>query len=108
MRSRAFNQDGDRVLAWARWVMVQRDAERPPPEAVSAAAQGRRARSARVPGRRPRRSTAAPPAARSSGTTTRRASRSTIPAGMTIEESDHMLATRLYQNTARIHFDARA
>jgi 2-methylfumaryl-CoA hydratase len=25
---------------------------------------------------------------------------------MTIEESDHMLATRLYQNTARIHFDA--
>ena len=28
------------------------------------------------------------------------------PGGMTIEESDHMLATRLYQNTARIHFDA--
>jgi 2-methylfumaryl-CoA hydratase len=27
------------------------------------------------------------------------------PAGMTIEESDHMLATRLYQNTARVHFD---
>ena len=25
---------------------------------------------------------------------------------MTIEESDHMLATRLYQNTARVHFDA--
>ena len=28
------------------------------------------------------------------------------PGGMTIEESDHMLATRLYQNTARVHFDA--
>jgi 2-methylfumaryl-CoA hydratase len=28
------------------------------------------------------------------------------PGGMTIEESDHMLATRLYQNTARTHFDA--
>ena len=25
--------------------------------------------------------------------------------GMTIEESDHMLATRLYQNTARVHFN---
>jgi 2-methylfumaryl-CoA hydratase len=25
---------------------------------------------------------------------------------MTLEESEHMLATRLYQNTARIHFDA--
>ena len=29
------------------------------------------------------------------------------PGGMTIEEADHMLATRLYQNTARIHFDAQ-
>ncbi|AKT51385.1 MaoC family dehydratase [Arsenicicoccus sp. oral taxon 190] len=28
--------------------------------------------------------------------------------GMTIEESDHMLATRLYQNTARVHFDQHA
>ena len=28
--------------------------------------------------------------------------------GMTIEESEHMLATRLYQNTAKVHFDAHA
>jgi 2-methylfumaryl-CoA hydratase len=28
------------------------------------------------------------------------------PGGMTLEEAEHMLATRLYQNTARIHFDA--
>jgi len=28
------------------------------------------------------------------------------PAGMTINESDHSLATRLYQNNARLHFDA--
>jgi len=28
--------------------------------------------------------------------------------GMTIEESDHTLATRLYQNTAKVHFDAFA
>jgi 2-methylfumaryl-CoA hydratase len=27
---------------------------------------------------------------------------------MTIEESEHALATRLYQNTARVHFDAHA
>jgi len=25
--------------------------------------------------------------------------------GMTVEESDHMMATRLYQNTARVHFN---
>lgn len=29
-------------------------------------------------------------------------------AGMTINESDHALATRLYQNNARLHFDAHA
>jgi 2-methylfumaryl-CoA hydratase len=28
--------------------------------------------------------------------------------GMTLEESDHMFSTRLYQNTARVHFDAVA
>lgn len=28
--------------------------------------------------------------------------------GMTIEEAEHMLATRLYQNTAKVHFDAYA
>ena len=28
--------------------------------------------------------------------------------GMTVEEADHMTATRLYQNNARVHFDAHA
>jgi 2-methylfumaryl-CoA hydratase len=28
--------------------------------------------------------------------------------GMTLEDSDHMFSTRLYQNTARVHFDAYA
>lgn len=28
------------------------------------------------------------------------------PSGMTVEESDHMLATKLYQNNAHLHFDA--
>jgi 2-methylfumaryl-CoA hydratase len=28
------------------------------------------------------------------------------PGGMTIEESEHTIATRLYQNSARVHFDA--
>src|SRR5262249_26333449 len=27
------------------------------------------------------------------------------PSGMTLEEADHTLATRLYQNNARVHFD---
>ena len=28
--------------------------------------------------------------------------------GMTLEDAEHMLATRLYQNTAKVHFDAAA
>jgi 2-methylfumaryl-CoA hydratase len=28
--------------------------------------------------------------------------------GMTVEEAEHQLATRLYQNTAKVHFDALA
>jgi 2-methylfumaryl-CoA hydratase len=28
--------------------------------------------------------------------------------GITLEDSDHMFSTRLYQNTARVHFDAYA
>jgi 2-methylfumaryl-CoA hydratase len=28
--------------------------------------------------------------------------------GVTLEDSDHMFSTRLYQNTARVHFDAWA
>jgi 2-methylfumaryl-CoA hydratase len=28
--------------------------------------------------------------------------------GMTVEEAEHQLATRLYQNTAKVHFDAHA
>ena len=30
------------------------------------------------------------------------------PGAMTIEEADHVSATRLYQNTAQVHFDALA
>jgi len=29
------------------------------------------------------------------------------PGGMTLEESEHAIATRLYQNSARVHFDGR-
>ena len=46
--------------------------------------------------------------AASLGATTSRASGSIIVDGMTIEESCHMTATRLYQNTARVHFNQHA
>jgi len=105
VRSRAMNQDGIEVLAWVRWVMV--------------AARGAAANVATVP-ELPRevsrlqapaflKPSALDPAATGSARLWEDYERNDVidhPGGMTLEESDHMLATRLYQNTARIHFDA--
>jgi 2-methylfumaryl-CoA hydratase len=105
VRSRAFNQDGADVLTWVRWVMV--------------AARGAAGSVATVPTLE-REVTALPvPAFIKPGALDAIATGSERlwddfrdgevidhPGGMTIEESDHMGATRLYQNTARIHFDA--
>lgn len=109
VRSRGFNQDGAAVLDYARWVMVKkRDKSAPAPEAripelpdavapealgVAAPAiaadkwddelsgSGRRFGDYRVGERLDHRD------------------------GITIEEAEHQMATRLYQNTARVHFD---
>jgi 2-methylfumaryl-CoA hydratase len=106
VRSRASNQDGIGVLSWARWVMV----------AARSAAHG----AATVPVL-PSQVVPADfriPAASANGAIAAAVGAARLwedfapgetldhPGGMTIEESDHMLATRLYQNTARIHFDA--
>ena len=105
VRSRATNQDGVAVLVWARWVMVN--------------ARGASADAARVPELPRTVASLAVPAFLAPGALDPRATGGerwwddyapgeTIdhPGGMTLEESDPMLATRLYQNTARIHFDA--
>jgi 2-methylfumaryl-CoA hydratase len=109
VRSSARNQDGTEVLGWARWVMV----------AARTAAAG----AASIPKLPAQVSPAelriptflAPSAITADVTGSERLWEDfqpgeilDHPGGMTIEESDHMLATRLYQNTARIHFDAFA
>ena len=109
VRSRALNQHGREVLAWARWVMIaKRDAASPAPAAVVPDLP------AEVPAGDLRVPAFLRPAALDAGATGGRrhwedyAPGETIdhPGAMTVEESDHMLATRLYQNTARVHFDA--
>jgi 2-methylfumaryl-CoA hydratase len=108
VRSRAFNQDRAEVLAWIRWVMVAARGsapEAPPvvpglPSEVSAA-------SLRVPAQiRP--GALDPVATGGARLWDDYAPGMTIdhPGGATLEEAEHMLATRLYQNTARVHFDA--
>lgn len=109
VRSRGFNQAGDEVLDYVRWVMVRKrdeSAKAPPekvpdlPKQVDPAALG----------------AACPAINVKSYDTTLAGSVRTFSdyrigekidhvAGVTVEEAEHMMATRLYQNTARLHFD---
>ena len=111
VRSNAFNQRDEAVLTWARWVMVNKRTGAPPtptlapspiPEFPAFVAKERLAMPAFLQ--------AAPTLARDSGGARawddyQAGEVIHHPAGMTIDNSDHTLATKLYQNTARVHFD---
>lgn len=109
VRTRGFNQRGEEALSYVRWVMVnKRDAGSPAPDTV-------------IPD--------LPKAVDPAGLQHARAysdwntTLSGAPHlfgdyeigekinhvdGMTVEEAEHQIATRLYQNTAKVHFDAHA
>jgi 2-methylfumaryl-CoA hydratase len=104
VKSRAFDQDGADVLTWARWVMVS---TRQVVTAAGAATVPSLPESVAVG------NFFVPPFLKPAALASGRLWEDYVPGqvidhpgGMTLEESDHMLATRLYQNTARIHFDA--
>ena len=112
VRSRGFNQDGAVVLDYVRWVMVRKrdeaasaPGEKVPelPKVVDVAKLG----------------AACPPISSAtydvvlSGCPHRfgdykAGEKIDHVDGVTVEEAEHMIATRLYQNTARIHFNAFA
>ena len=110
VRSTGFKQDGTKVLDYVRWVMVRKrdEAAAAPgdlvpelPKAVDPATLGGacpqialRAYDFALAG-----------SAASLRRLCRSARRSTIVDGMTVEEAEHQMATRLYQNTARVHFN---
>lgn len=111
VRSSAYNDSGALVLTWARWVMVhKRDTNAPAPD-VSVPKLPEAVAVDRL---------AVPPlldawqlAPSITGSTDcwedyAVGERIDHPAGMTLDESDHTLATKLYQNNARVHFDAFA
>jgi 2-methylfumaryl-CoA hydratase len=109
VRSTGFNQRGEDVLTFARWVMVRKrtkDAEvQPPqvptlPQAVDAANLALPAKAALPSSQR-----------RNTGSTKffddyAKGEKLDHADGMTVEEAEHMMATRLYHNTARVHFNA--
>ncbi len=110
VRSTGHNQHGDVVLDYVRWVMVRkRDSKAELPVAVT-----------------PKLAASVPAADLSVPAGLSLTAYDTALAGashcwgdyaageridhvdgMTIEEAEHMLATRLYQNTAKVHFDQR-
>ncbi len=111
VRSTGVNQNGEMVLDYVRWVMVyKRDREAAVAPAVT-----------------PRTAPSVAPADLivptgldlagyddvAAGSTDRwedyrPGERIDHVSGITLEDSDHMFSTRLYQNTARVHFDAFA
>lgn len=110
VRSTARNQNGRPVLTWVRWVLVHARAKGgasgdPSVPVLPARVE---AHALTVPGIAVDLSalTAASGAPKlwddyAAG------QRIDHSAGMTLDESDHTFATRLYQNGARVHFDAR-
>ncbi|MGQ3674454.1 MaoC family dehydratase [Xanthobacter sp. TB0139] len=109
VRSTGFNQDGIEVLDYVRWVMVRKgDVNAPAPETVVPtlpAALAPDALGSAVPVL-----DVANWRNDLSGSTARWGDyevgeRIDHVDGMTVEEAEHMLATRLYQNTAKVHFN---
>ena len=111
VRSTGVNQHGEMVLDYVRWVMVHK---RDPDAVVSAPVVPKTAASVAP-------SDLVVPAGLSlaayddgaAGSAHRwedyeAGERIDHVSGMTLEDSDHMFSTRLYQNTARVHFDAHA
>lgn len=109
VRSTAVNQNDEEVMTWIRWVMVhKRDRTRPAPEPVTPEPPAFVSLE-RLP---------IPACLDACGFETELTGgpwlwedyalgeRIDHPAGMTLDETDHTLATRLYQNNARLHFDA--
>lgn len=109
VRTRAHKEDGREILSYVRWAMVNKgDPSSPAVEPVVPELPDHVApeRINVPPGLRPRRFDGT-----LSGSPYRFGDyevgeRIDHVDGMTIEESEHRMATRLYHNTARVHFDA--
>ena len=108
VHSTGLNQHGETVLDYRRWVMVRKcDADAPAPAAAVP----------ELPDSVPVSELHCPYAIGAAGYDTARAGSEFLwddyavgeridhVDGTTIEEAEHMLATRLYQNTAKVHFN---
>lgn len=110
VRSTCFNQHDKRVLTWIRWVMVNRKEPTGAPDQTLRGVKD-------VPSWVLPEDFTIPGFLDADGVSTRDTggdkfwddyeSKEVVrhPGGMTIDETDHTLATKLYQNSAQVHFD---
>jgi 2-methylfumaryl-CoA hydratase len=109
VRSRGFDQDGEAVLDYVRWVMLRKRDEAAPAPAEQVPALPETVPPAQL-------GAACPPLRPGAYDTGRAGSPHRFGDyragekidhvdGVTVEEAEHMIATRLYHNTARVHFN---
>ena len=109
VRTRGLNQDGAAVLEYVRWVLVRkRDRDAPAPEAVvpemkNSVASDRLIVPEGLDFSNYDFALAGEPHRWGDYAVGERIDHVD---GVTVEEAEHMLATRLWQNTAKVHFDA--
>lgn len=112
VRTRGLNQDGAAVLDYVRWVMVRKGDEGAPAPGDHVPTLSDRVDPAAL-------GLACPPIDAAAWDDELAGSRHRFGDysagdridhrdGMTVEEAEHQIATRLYQNTARVHFDGHA
>jgi 2-methylfumaryl-CoA hydratase len=111
VRSTALNQNGEEILSWVRWVMVHKKSPDSPapatviPEAPAFVAPDRLMVPTTLDTHNFETEVTGGPWLWDDYAPLERIDHL---AGMTVDESDHTLATKLYQNNARVHFDAHA
>jgi 2-methylfumaryl-CoA hydratase len=105
VRTVGFNQRDERVLQFYRWVMVNKRQPDVPSGADSAAEMPAKASLEQVSFPAIKKFDRAATGGQRLWEDYEPGERLLHPQGMTLEEAEHQMATRLYQNTARVHFN---
>ncbi|GHE54987.1 hypothetical protein GCM10019059_12900 [Camelimonas fluminis] len=112
VRSTGFNQNGDPVLEYVRWVMVRKADEAAAPTGEHVPQLGKAVAATDLGGAVPSLNVGAwsneLAGSRYRFDDYQVGERIDHVDGMTVEEAEQQIATRLYQNTAKVHFDGHA
>ena len=109
VRSRGFDETGDCVLDYVRWVMVRKRDENAPAPGEKVPELPKAVEPAKLGAACPKINAAAYDTVLAGSPHRfgdyKAGEKIDHVDGITVEDAEHMIATRLYQNTARIHFD---